>query len=103
MSSRVARRNTIRWAGLLIRHRCGRLSEKSPLSKPVSLGSKDLLKVSLTAKEGGKGKRPHQAFLLVKETETGLEAPFPLTVKDSGKGVVEIVGATLADLSPLAC
>jgi hypothetical protein len=73
------------------------LSDKSPLLKPVSLGFKDLLKVSLTAKEGGRAKRPHQAFLIIKETDTGLEAPFPLTLKDSGKGIVEIVCVAVLD------
>jgi oligosaccharyltransferase complex subunit delta (ribophorin II) len=45
----------------------------------------------LTAKEDGVAKRPHQAFVVLKDVDTGLEAPFPLTVKDSGKGVVQIV------------
>ncbi|KAJ4290728.1 hypothetical protein N0V88_006477 [Collariella sp. IMI 366227] len=48
------------------------------------------LKLSLTAKDNGKGKRPHQAFLVLQEQESGLEAPFPLTVKENGKAVVQI-------------
>lgn len=56
------------------------------------MGLTETLKVVLTAKENGKGKRPHQAFLLLQETETGLEAPFPLTTKDNGKATVEVVG-----------
>ncbi|KAL0935157.1 oligosaccharyltransferase subunit ribophorin ii [Colletotrichum truncatum] len=67
-----------------------KLSATSPLKKPVSLGSKDSLKVILTAKEGDKAKRPHQAFLILKETETGLEAPFPLELKENGRGVVDV-------------
>ncbi|PTB68776.1 hypothetical protein BBK36DRAFT_1191910 [Trichoderma citrinoviride] len=55
----------------------------------LTLGHQDKLKVTLTTKEGSKAKRPHQAFLVVKEA-SGLEAPFPLTVKESGKGTVEI-------------
>lgn len=54
------------------------------------MGHQDKLKVTLTTKDGSKAKRPHQAFLIVKEA-SGLEAPFPLNVKDSGKGTVEIV------------
>ncbi len=49
------------------------------------------LKLSLTAEEGGKAKRPHQAFLVLRETASGLEAPFPLTIKESGKGSVKLV------------
>ncbi|KAK4066429.1 hypothetical protein Trihar35433_6856 [Trichoderma harzianum] len=55
----------------------------------LTLGHQDKLKVTLTTKDGSTAKRPHQAFLVVKEA-SGLEAPFPLTVKDSGKGTVEI-------------
>ncbi|KAL2130423.1 hypothetical protein VTI74DRAFT_6395 [Chaetomium olivicolor] len=67
-----------------------RLNSKTPLSKPVSLGSADTLKLSLTAKDNGKGKRPHQAFLVLQEQESGLEAPFPLTVKENGKAAAQI-------------
>jgi oligosaccharyltransferase complex subunit delta (ribophorin II) len=65
-------------------------SDKQKVTEAVRLGQGDKLKVSLTAKDGSKAKRPHQAFLLVKES-SGLEAPFPLEVKDSGKGAVELV------------
>ncbi|KAK1480718.1 hypothetical protein CPAR01_01133 [Colletotrichum paranaense] len=68
-----------------------KLSATSPLKTALSLGAKDTLKVILTAKEGDKAKRPHQAFLILKETESGLEAPFPLELKDTGRGVVDIV------------
>ena len=69
----------------------GRFSESSPAPGTLSLGRTDSLKVALTAKEGGKARRPHQAFLVLREPSTGLEAPFHMTVKDSGKAVVEIV------------
>ncbi|KAI1802905.1 Oligosaccharyltransferase subunit Ribophorin II-domain-containing protein [Daldinia bambusicola] len=66
-------------------------NDKSPvLQTPVVLDSSDSLKVLLTAKEDGKGKRPHQAFLVLREPASGLEAPFPLTVKENGKATVEI-------------
>ncbi|KAF6805272.1 oligosaccharyltransferase subunit ribophorin ii [Colletotrichum sojae] len=67
-----------------------RLSATSPLKSPISLGAKDSLKLILTATEGDKAKRPHQAFLILKETESGLEAPFPLELKENGKGVVDV-------------
>ncbi|EHL01074.1 hypothetical protein M7I_2935 [Glarea lozoyensis 74030] len=66
-----------------------KLSDHVPLSKPVELGQADTLKIILTATEAGKPKRPHQAFLLLRDQDTGLETSFPLTVKDSGKGKVD--------------
>ena len=77
-------------ARLLIACAKSRFTDKQRVTKSVTLGHADTIKVSLTAKEGSKAKRPHQAFLVLKEA-SGLEAPFPLTVKDSGKGTVEIV------------
>ncbi|KAI1209145.1 Oligosaccharyltransferase subunit Ribophorin II-domain-containing protein [Annulohypoxylon truncatum] len=64
---------------------------KSPfLSKPVNFDTSDTFKLKLKTQENGKGKRAHQAFLVFREPTSGLEAPFPLTVKDSGKATVEI-------------
>jgi oligosaccharyltransferase complex subunit delta (ribophorin II) len=57
----------------------------------VTLGATDTLKIILTATEDGKAKRPHQAFLLLRDQDTGLEATFPFSVKDSGKGKVDFV------------
>ncbi|OAA34665.1 Ribophorin II [Beauveria brongniartii RCEF 3172] len=56
----------------------------------VAFGHASTLKLSLTAEEVGKAKRPHQAFLVLRETASGLEAPFPLTIKESGKGTVKL-------------
>ncbi|EKG15412.1 Ribophorin II [Macrophomina phaseolina MS6] len=67
-----------------------KLSPKSPLEKPVVLGAQDTLKLILTTVEGKKPKRPHQAFLTLTEPATGLEDSFALSVKDSGKGKVEL-------------
>ncbi|PFH58587.1 hypothetical protein XA68_13489 [Ophiocordyceps unilateralis] len=62
-------------------------SEKA--SDAVLLGPKDSIKVSLTTLDDeAKAKRPHQAFLLVRES-SGLEVPFALTLKQSGKGTVQ--------------
>lgn len=77
----------------LLTSRLRSLSATTPLKSAISLGAKDSIKIILTAKESGKAKRPHQAFLILRETADtpGLDAHFPLTLKDNGKGVVEIV------------
>jgi oligosaccharyltransferase complex subunit delta (ribophorin II) len=62
--------------------------------KPIALGTSDTLKVILTATEDGKPKRPHQAFLLLTDQDTGLETSFPLSMKDTGKGKVDFVSYT---------
>ncbi|ORY54567.1 Oligosaccharyltransferase subunit Ribophorin II-domain-containing protein [Pseudomassariella vexata] len=67
-----------------------KFSEKSLPESPVALGSADTLKIILTAKENGKAAKPHQAFLLLQEPDSGLEAPFPLTLKENGKATVDI-------------
>lgn len=57
----------------------------------MSLGATDTLKLLLTTADGKIPKRPHQAFLTLTEPDTGLEESFVLTVKDSGKGKVDLV------------
>lgn len=64
-------------------------SEKDRAKTAVVLGHTETLKIALTTKEGSKAKRPHQAFLLLKE-KSGLEAPFPLDIKSSGKATVDL-------------
>jgi oligosaccharyltransferase complex subunit delta (ribophorin II) len=68
-----------------------RLNVKKPLSKAITFSSSDTIKISVTAKDNGKGKRPHQAFVVLKDVDSGLEAPFPLNTKDTGKAVGQIV------------
>ncbi|PWW76671.1 hypothetical protein C7212DRAFT_319520 [Tuber magnatum] len=68
-----------------------KFSPTKPIKEAISLGPKEILKVSLTIKEDSKVGRPHQAFLLVQEPESKVEAFFPLTVKElSGKGKVDL-------------
>ncbi|KAI9831133.1 MAG: hypothetical protein M1819_005221 [Sarea resinae] len=67
-----------------------KLSPASPLSSPITLGASDTLKIILTAREDKAPKRPHQAFLQLRDPSTGLETSYALSVKDSGKGKVEI-------------
>ncbi|KAH8669467.1 Oligosaccharyltransferase subunit Ribophorin II-domain-containing protein [Tricladium varicosporioides] len=66
-----------------------KLSDHAPLTKPVEFGAQDTLKIIITATENGKTKRPHQAFLLLRDQDTGLETTFPFTMKDTGKGKVD--------------
>jgi len=68
-----------------------RLSTTAPSTKQFFLGTADTLKVVLTATEGDDAKRPHQAFLTLRETATGLEESFPISIRASGKGDVKVV------------
>ncbi|MCJ1270124.1 hypothetical protein MMC22_010018 [Lobaria immixta] len=68
-----------------------KLAPNKPLPNPVLLGPSDTLKILLTAKEDRKAKQPHQAFLLIKDPATSLDTSYALTVKDNGKGKVELV------------
>jgi oligosaccharyltransferase complex subunit delta (ribophorin II) len=65
--------------------------DRKPVAKPILLGASDSLKVLLTAQDGKTAKRPHQAFLLLKDTDTGLDISYPFSVKESGKAKVELV------------
>jgi oligosaccharyltransferase complex subunit delta (ribophorin II) len=69
-----------------------RLVEHQPLSVPITLGATDLMKIVLTVQEGKTAKRPHQAFLLLKDADTGLDISYPFGVKENGKAKVELVG-----------
>ncbi|GAB7357159.1 hypothetical protein MBLNU459_g8152t1 [Dothideomycetes sp. NU459] len=67
-----------------------KLSPSSPISNEIVLSAPDSLKIILTATENNKAKRPHQAFLKLHETATGLEESYPFSIKESGKGKVEL-------------
>ncbi|OCK78495.1 hypothetical protein K432DRAFT_444597 [Lepidopterella palustris CBS 459.81] len=67
-----------------------KLSASSPLSKPVSLGATDTLKIILTTTDGKKAKRPHQAFLTLTDTISGLEDSYVFSIKETGKGKLEL-------------
>ena len=68
-----------------------RITENKSLAKSIELGASDTLKIILTTKEGGSGKRPHQTFLSLTDRATGLGTSFPFSVKESGKGKLDIV------------
>ncbi|KAF2229615.1 hypothetical protein EV356DRAFT_455513 [Viridothelium virens] len=67
-----------------------KLDPKSPLSKAVTLEGADSLKIVLTTTDGKKPARPHQAFLTIADTASGLEEAFPFSLKENGKGKVEL-------------
>ncbi|KAF2031313.1 hypothetical protein EK21DRAFT_99860 [Setomelanomma holmii] len=67
-----------------------KLNPSTPLAKSVSLGAGDTLKLVLTNVDGKTAKRPHQAFLTLTDPTTGLEESFVLSVKESGKGKVDL-------------
>ncbi|KAJ5580570.1 hypothetical protein N7450_006871 [Penicillium hetheringtonii] len=60
-------------------------SSSKPLGNPVAFTGADTLRVTLTTQEGSSAKRPHQAFLLLKDGHTGLDISYPFTVKENGK------------------
>ena len=74
--------------GLIVAPRIG---EHKPLSKAVTLGATDTLKILLTTKEDNKAKRPHQTFLLVKDPKSNLDTSFAFQIKENGKGKIELV------------
>lgn len=67
------------------------IGDNKALLKPVPLGASDTLKILLTTKEDNKAKRPHQAFLLVKDPKSKLDTSFAFQVKENGKGKIELV------------
>lgn len=78
-----------------------RIAENQRLDSPVSLGSLDTLRVSLTAQEGRSAKRAHQVFLLLKDLETGLDVSYPFGVKENGKSKVDLVSVVIPRLSEM--
>ncbi|KAM5468304.1 hypothetical protein MauCBS54593_005045 [Microsporum audouinii] len=67
-----------------------KLAQDKPLTKPITLNDASTLKLLLTIQEDQVAARPHQAFLTLRESESGLDISYPLTVKGSGKAVVEL-------------
>ncbi|KAA8905357.1 Oligosaccharyltransferase subunit Ribophorin II-domain-containing protein [Sphaerosporella brunnea] len=62
-----------------------------PLASTIPLASRDVLKLQFTLTDGETVGRPHQALLLVKDTQSSLEAFFPLSVKESsGRAKVDL-------------
>jgi len=64
--------------------------ENKPLSQIIKLGEPYTLKVTLTTREGESPKKPHQAFLQLKDPDTGLDISYPFNVKDNGKAKLEL-------------
>lgn len=78
-------------AGVYSNRYRNRIPDNKPLSKLVSLGDADNLKLALTSQEGRTQKRAHQTFLLLNDPETGLDIAYPFTVKENGKSRLELV------------
>ncbi|CCG83166.1 Putative uncharacterized protein [Taphrina deformans PYCC 5710] len=71
-----------------------------PSSEPIyaSLWPEEKLKLLLTIKEDDDAKKPHQAMLLVKDSESDLEANLVIPVKSTGRGSLTVA---YKDLGPL--
>ena len=76
---------------LHIAHEPHRISQDYILSKHVSLGASDVLKIILTTQDDKKAKQPHQAFLNVRDLKGSLETSFAFQVKENGKAKLELV------------
>jgi oligosaccharyltransferase complex subunit delta (ribophorin II) len=68
-----------------------RLNPQKALKTEVAFGPSDSLKIVLTTQEGKTAKRPNQAFLLLQDSTSNLDVSYPFSVKESGKGKVELV------------
>ncbi|KAK5258615.1 hypothetical protein LTS13_006487 [Exophiala xenobiotica] len=69
------------------------LAPSKALSKPVTVGAADTLKITLTTQDGKTAKRPHQAFLLLQDSSKKLDISYPFSVKESGKAKLELVSS----------
>ena len=77
-----------------------RIPDNKPLASPVSLGSLDTLRVTLTTQEGRSATRAHQVFLLLKDPHTGLDISYPFSVKDNGKSRLDLVSLAFVTPAP---
>ncbi|CAI7587323.1 unnamed protein product [Penicillium manginii] len=66
------------------------ISSSKPLANPLVFTGADTLRITLTTQEDSSAKRPHQAFLLLKDSQSGLDISYPFTVKENGKSRVEL-------------
>lgn len=67
-----------------------RFSAEKALTDSISIRSTGLLRLALTITNGGKARRPHQAFVTI-SSDSGLEESFPFNVNDAGKAKLDIV------------
>jgi oligosaccharyltransferase complex subunit delta (ribophorin II) len=66
------------------------LSPQVPLKDAVRLNPSGSVRLSLTVTNGGKPRKPHQAFLTL-TSDTGLEESFPMTLSDNGRAKFDLV------------
>ncbi|EFR05378.1 hypothetical protein MGYG_08389 [Nannizzia gypsea CBS 118893] len=67
-----------------------KLSQDKPLTTAITLNDASTLKLLLTLQEDNTAAKPHQAFLTLKEIDSGLDISYPLSVKANGKAIVEL-------------
>jgi oligosaccharyltransferase complex subunit delta (ribophorin II) len=68
-------------------------SSDKAITDSVALEAGGSLRLSLTVTNGGKPRRPHQAFLTVANKDGSLEESFPLTINDKGKAKFDLVSS----------
>ncbi|KAI5799999.1 Oligosaccharyltransferase subunit Ribophorin II-domain-containing protein [Geopyxis carbonaria] len=63
----------------------------NPIASPLDLGAKESLRLTFTLQDRSTVGRPHQAFLLLKDSLSDLETFYPLSVKESsGKAKIDL-------------
>jgi len=67
-----------------------RFTPTSAVASPLVLPATETLRVQLTTTSSSTPKRPHQAFLVLTDPSSGLEAPFPLRVAASGAASIDV-------------
>jgi oligosaccharyltransferase complex subunit delta (ribophorin II) len=76
-----------------------RFSADKALTEAITIRSTGLLRLALTVTNGGKPRRPHQAFITISSADSGLEESFPLTINDAGKAKLDIVRDHSCDMT----
>ena len=66
----------------------------------MSLGASDNIKILLTTSENKKAKRPHQAFLNLRDTKSDLETSLAFQVKENGKAKIDLVSTECQAQAP---
>jgi hypothetical protein len=76
------------------------LSPQEPLKETLTLNPSGSIRLALTVTNGGKPRKPHQAFLTLSSSTTALEESFPFTLSDNGKAKFDLVGFFVIIESP---
>ena len=57
----------------------------------ITLKAAESLRVTFKTTNGGKARKPHQAFLTLTNPDSGLEEAFAIAVQENGKGKLDLV------------